>query len=141
VIRTAILAFPAANIVVVTGNIAYIYTGKECWGVHRNREPQVSDVVETIRRRMERSEDLAEVAGNTAIISETQPVGASPSCINHARFAAMSARLAQVSAKASADCLAQPARAHDPMHTEHVLRFLTDVRRIADAIAAYATGA
>jgi hypothetical protein len=57
-----------------------------------------------------------------------------PSCINHARFAAMSAHLAQVAAKASTNSLQQLASAYDRMEMDHVLRFLDDVRRIADAI-------
>jgi hypothetical protein len=89
---------------------------------------------------MLRSEDIAAVANETASTSDAQSVGANPSSINHARFAAMSARLAQVSAKAAADSLAQPDCAHDRMHMDFVLRFLTDVRRITDAITAYATG-
>jgi hypothetical protein len=113
---------------------------RELWRVHQNREHQVSDVVGTIHRRMRRSEDLAAVADETAGMSETQSAGASPSSISHARFAAMSARLAQAAAKASADSLSLPAHAHDPVQMEQVLRLLTDVRRIADAIAEYATG-
>jgi hypothetical protein len=108
--------------------------------VHQDREQQASDVVDTIRRRMQRSEDIAAVADETASTSEVQSVGANPSSINHARFTAMSARLAQVSAKASADSLSLPARAHDPVQMEHVLRLLTDVRRITDAISEFATG-
>jgi hypothetical protein len=108
--------------------------------VDQYNEHQVSNVVDTIRRRMQRCEELAEAAGETARTSETQSVAADPSCINNVRFAALSSRLAQVSAKAAADSLAQPDCAHDRMHMDFVLRFLTDVRRIADAIAAYATG-
>jgi hypothetical protein len=48
--------------------------------------------------------------------------------------------LAQVAAKASADALAQPASAHDPVPIETVLRLLTDVRRIADVMAEFAAG-
>jgi hypothetical protein len=55
--------------------------------VHQNREYQVSNVVEAIRRQMQRSEDLAAVADETASTSEARSVGASPSCVSHARFA------------------------------------------------------
>jgi len=108
--------------------------------VHQDREQQASDVVDTIRRRIQRAEEFAIVAIETAGMSELQAGTATPSSISHARFAALSSRLAQVSAKASADSLAQPACAHDAMHTEIVLRFLTDVRRISDAVAAFAAG-
>jgi hypothetical protein len=50
----------------------------------------------------------------------------------------MSARLAEVAAKASADALAQPAAAHDPVPIEMVLRLLSDVRRIADVMEEFA---
>jgi hypothetical protein len=106
--------------------------------VHQDSEQLNSEVVDTIRRRMERCEEL--VVDGTARLSEPQSVGANPSSISHARFAALSSRLAQVSAKVSADSLTQPARAHEPMQMEIVLRFLTDVRRIADAVAEFATG-
>jgi hypothetical protein len=108
--------------------------------VHRDSKQLNSEVVDTIRRRMERCEELGAVVDETARLSEPQSVGANPSSISHARFAALSSRLAQVSAKVSADSLTQPARAHDPMQMEIVLRFLTDVRRIADAVAEFATG-
>jgi hypothetical protein len=108
--------------------------------VHQDREQQTSNVVDTIRRRMERCEELAAVVDETARLSEPQSVGANPSSISHARFAALSSRLAQVAAKVSADSLTRPACAHDPMQIEIVLRFLTDVRRIADAVAEFATG-
>jgi hypothetical protein len=106
--------------------------------VHAEPKHQVLGVVDTICRRMERSEDA--VAAATAGKNEVQSMVASPSSINHARFSAMSARLAQVAAKASADALAQPASAHDPVEMGHVLRLLSDVRRIADAIAEFAAG-
>jgi hypothetical protein len=130
----------AVNIIVYTRAMAYIFASKELRRVHQNREQQVSNVVDTICRRMQRSEDLAAIADETASMSEAQSVGVSPSCVSHARFAAMSARLAQVAAKASADSLSLPAHAHDPAPMEHVLRLLTDVRRITDAIAEFAAG-
>jgi hypothetical protein len=107
--------------------------------VHQNREQQASDVVDTIRRRMERSDELATIVDETARLSEPQSAAANPSSISCARFAALSSRLAQVAAKASADSLARVACAHDRMHMDDVLRFLTDVRRIADAVAEFAT--
>jgi hypothetical protein len=113
---------------------------KELRRVHQNRERQASGVVDTIRRRLQRAEEWAEVAIETPSVSASQSAAADPSSISHARFAALSSRLAQVSAKASADSLGQPACAHDPVHTEIVLRFLTDVRRISDAVAALAIG-
>lgn len=128
------------NTIVYTCAIVYMFASKELERVQQSREQQVSNVVDTIRRRMQRSEDLAAVADETARMGEAQPVGISPSSVSHARFAAMSARLAQVAAKASADSLSLPARAHDPVQMEHVLRLLTDIRRIADAIAEYAAG-
>jgi hypothetical protein len=108
--------------------------------VRQDRKHRASDVVDTIRRRMERSEGLATVVDETARLSDPQSVPTSPSSISHARFSALSSRLAQVSAKASADSLTRPACAHDPIQMETVLRFLTDVRRIADVITAFATG-
>jgi hypothetical protein len=69
-----------------------------------------------------------------------QAVAADPSSISHVHFAALSSRLAQVSAKASADSTAAPARAHDPLQMDLVMRFLSDVRQIADTIAGFATG-
>jgi hypothetical protein len=100
--------------------------------MRQNREHQASDMVDTIRRRMQRADEFAEVATETARVSASQSAAADPSSISHARFAALSSRLAQVSAKAAC--------AHDPMYTEIVLRFLTDVRRISDAVAALAAG-
>jgi hypothetical protein len=108
--------------------------------MQQDRGHQVSDVVDTIRRRLQRAEEFAVVATETTEMSKLQAGTTSPSSISRARFAALSSRLAQVSARASADSLAQPACAHDPMHTEIVLRFLTDVRRISDAVAAFAVG-
>jgi hypothetical protein len=125
---------------IYTSAMAYMTACKELGRVHQNREYQISNVVETIRWQMQRSEGLAAVADETASTSEARSFGASPSCVSHARFAAMSARLAQVAAKASADSLSLPAHAHDPVQMEQVLRLLTDVLRIVDAIAEYATG-
>jgi hypothetical protein len=88
---------------------------------------------------MERLEDIASIPSDAAQSIETQPAAA-PSSVNRARFGAMTARLAQVAAKASADALAQPACAHDPVPMENVLRLLSDVRRVADVIADVATG-
>ena len=48
--------------------------------------------------------------------------------------------LAQLSAKAAADALIDPACAHEPVSMERILRYLSDVRRIADAIAEIAAG-
>jgi regulator of protease activity HflC (stomatin/prohibitin superfamily) len=107
--------------------------------VHQDREQLSSDVVDTIRRRMERCEEQAAVVDEAAKLSEAQPVAAYPASINRARFAALSSRLAQVAAKASADSLSRVDRAHDRMPMDDVLRFLTDVRRIADAVAEFAT--
>jgi hypothetical protein len=108
--------------------------------VHQDREQQTSNVVDTIRKRMERCEELATAVGETAELSEAQSVVAYPASINRARFAALSSRLAQVAAKASADSLSRVDCAHDRMRMDDVLRFLTDVRRIADAVAEFATG-
>jgi hypothetical protein len=108
--------------------------------VHQDREQQASDVVDTIRRRMQRSQELATVVDEATKLSEAQSVAAYPASINRARFAALSSRLAQVAAKASADSLARVACAHDRMHMDDVVRFLTDVRRISDAVAAFAAG-
>ena len=99
---------------------------------HPNR--QLIDVVDTIRRRMARTEKPA------PITAETRPGTGNATSINHARFSALTARLAQVAARAAADALAEPACAHDPVQEEHVLRFLTDVRRIAEVIADVAAG-
>jgi hypothetical protein len=89
---------------------------------------------------MQRLEDSTGIAGDAAqLIGTPSPTGI-PSSISHARFGAMSARLAQVAASASANALAQPASAYDPMQMEIVLRFLSDVRRIADVVAAVAAG-
>jgi hypothetical protein len=106
--------------------------------VHAESKHRVAGVVDAIRRRMERSEDA--VAAGTAGTNGSLSMVASPSSINRARFSAMSARLAQVAAKASADALAQPASAHDPVEMGYVLRLLSDVRRITDAIAEFAAG-
>lgn len=46
----------------------------------------------------------------------------------------MSAHLAQVAAKASTEALSDVACAHEAMPSELVMRFLEDVRRVADAI-------
>jgi hypothetical protein len=108
--------------------------------VHQNRKHRVPDVIDTIGRRMERLEDTASIAGDAAQSIENQPAAAAPSSVNRARFGAMTARLAQVAAKASADALAQPACAHDPVPMENILRLLSDVRRVADVIADVATG-
>src|SRR5690349_5440716 len=98
----------------------------------RNGSVQAFDAVETIRRRMARSE---EVAGDT-----DEARAGEPSSISRARCAALSSRLAQLAARAAADCLAVPARAHEAVPMETVLRLLSDVRRITEAIAAIAGG-
>jgi hypothetical protein len=108
--------------------------------VHQHGKHQVSDVVDTIAKRMQRSEDFIAGATRTATMSEAQSVAVNPSSINHARFAAMSARLAQVAARASADMIAEPALAYEPVEMDYLLRFLTDVRRITDAMAQFAMG-
>jgi hypothetical protein len=95
------------------------------------------DVIDTIAKRMLRYDDLAASTGSA---SNVRSIASSPSCINHARFSAMSAHLAEVAAKASADALAQPASAHDPVPIEIVLRLLSDVRCIADVMAEFAAG-
>jgi hypothetical protein len=97
----------------------------------------VPDVVDTIRRRSQCADTSSAVS---AMISGEPPTAADLSSINRARFSALSARLAQLSAKASADSLAQPACAHDPVPMEDVARLLTDLRRIADTIADIAAG-
>jgi hypothetical protein len=99
-----------------------------------------SDVVETIRRRMVRSEELAGTTVETATVTEDHLEVTNPSSISHVHFAALSSRLAQVSAKASADAMSVPACAHDPMSMEFIARYLTDLRRLADAITELATG-
>jgi hypothetical protein len=108
--------------------------------VEQDRDQLNSGVVDTIRRRMERCEELAADVGEVTKLSEAESVAAYPATINRARFAALSSRLAQVAAKASADSLSRVECAHDRMHMDDVLRFLTDVRRIADAVAEFATG-
>lgn len=95
----------------------------------------VLDVVDTIQRRMHRSEQLPMVPADTAL-----PLVEDPSCISRSHFACLSSRLAQVAAKASADAIAAPASAHDPMPSATVLRLLTDLWRMADAIAAISAG-
>jgi GAF domain-containing protein len=107
--------------------------------VHQDPEQLASDVVDTIRRRMERCEELATVVDEAARLSEAQSVAVYPASINRAHFSALSSRLAQVAAKASADSLSRVDCAHDRMHMDDVLRFLTDVRRIADSVAEFAT--
>lgn len=97
-------------------------------------------VVDTIRRRMDRGEQMTDAMTGMPNLQYAQSVVDSPSSISHARFAALSSRLAQVAAKASADAMAAPARAHAPMPADAVLRFLSDLRRMADAIAAISAG-
>jgi hypothetical protein len=96
--------------------------------------------MDTIRRRMERAEELVAITAETATLSETRPAAGNATSINHARFSALTARLAQLAAKAAADALTEPACAHDPVQEERVLRFLSDVRRIAEVIADIAAG-
>ena len=69
------------------------------------------------------------------------PITPDPSSICSARFGALAARLAQLSAKASGDTLTDPACAHEPVSMERIVRYLSDVRRIADAIAEIAARA
>ena len=78
----------------------------------------------------------------TATPSEVRPAVGSATSISHARFSAVTARVAQVAARAAADALAEPACAHDPVQEERILRFLAscDVRRIAEVIADVAGG-
>ena len=97
-------------------------------------------VVDTIRRRMDRAEQVIDAMTGTPSPQSSRSMIDSPSSISHARFAALSSRLAQVAAKASADAMAVPASAHTPMPADAVLRFLSDLRRMADAIAAISTG-
>jgi hypothetical protein len=108
--------------------------------VQPNRNRGVLEVVDTIRQRMHRSEQSPRVPAGVAPAGATHPLVEDPSCISHAHFAALSSRLAQVAAKASADAIAAPASAHDPMPSDTVLRLLTDLRRMADAIAAVSAG-
>jgi hypothetical protein len=89
---------------------------------------------------MARTDELAAITAETATSSEVRPVTDSPSSLSHARFSALTARLAQLAAKATADSLAEPACAHDPVREERILRFLSDVRRIAETIADIAAG-
>ena len=98
---------------------------------------QVIDVVDTIRQRMARTEEPAPIPATS---DEVRPGTGNATSINHARFSALTARLAQVAARAAADSLAEPACAHDPVQDECILRFLADVRRIAEAIADVAAG-
>lgn len=70
--------------------------------MQQSRKHQVPDVIDTIGRRMERLEDIGSIPSDAAQSIETQPAAA-PSSVNRARFGAMTARLAQVAAKASAD--------------------------------------
>jgi hypothetical protein len=113
-------------------SVAEQYPGPEC--------RHVIDMVDTIRRRMARADEVAAITTGTATSSEALPVTDSPSSLNHARFSALTARLAQLAAKAAADSLAEPACAHDPVQDEYILRFLSDVRRITEAIADIAAG-
>ncbi len=76
-------------------------------------------------------------AAATAALAATKP---DPSSISHARFSSMSARLAQIAAKVSADSLSEPASAHDAVPMERVARFLGEVWRITDAIFDTASG-
>jgi hypothetical protein len=108
--------------------------------VHKETEHLVLDVVDTIRRRMERYNEIPADPSEVRAANEVPLPTGSPSSINHARFASLSARLARVAAKASADSLPSPACSHDAVQADVVLRFLTDVRRIADAIAEFASG-
>ncbi len=102
---------------------------------------QQSAVVDTTGKRMQRTEDWAAGRAETARLRGESPNACGPlSSINHARFGAMAARLAQVAAKASADALRQPERAHDAVPEADVLRFLSDVRRIMNAVAEFAAG-
>ncbi len=71
---------------------------------------QALQVVDTIRRRMDRSESLADPANNMPDLDSAPPTDISTS-ISHAHFAALSSRLAQVAAKASADAMAMPVHA------------------------------
>ncbi len=108
---------------------------------HPGREGRhVIDVVDTIRRRMVRADELAAITAETATSNEVRPATNSPSSLSHARFSALTARLAQVAARAAADALAEPAYAHDPVQEECILRFLGDVRRIAETISDIAAG-
>ena len=88
---------------------------------------QVIDVVDTIRRRMARTEEPVPIPAETATSGKVRPGTGNATSINHARFSALTARLAQVAARAAADALAEPACAHDPAQEEHVLRFLRSV--------------
>jgi hypothetical protein len=108
--------------------------------VHPDRGLQALTVVETIERRMNRVERIAEPEAGTPDPHPAQSMTEPPSSISHAHFAALSSRLAQVAAKASADAVSPPACAYDPMPADVVLRLLTDVRRMADAIAALSAG-
>jgi len=105
-----------------------------------NRGHQTFKVVDTIRRRMNRDVRGAEPVAGTPDLRSGQTTTDAPSSISHAHFAALSSRLAQVAAKASADAMAVPVSAHEPMPEDAVLRFLSDLRRMADAIAAISAG-
>jgi hypothetical protein len=101
---------------------------------------QVIDVVDTLRRRMARTEEPVAITAETATSGVVRPGTGNATSINHARFSALTARLAQVAARAAADSLAEPACAHDPVQQECILRLLTDVRRIVEVIADVAAG-
>jgi hypothetical protein len=117
-----------------------IYQNRKSTAVEPDRNPDVLKVVETIRQRASRSEQSAQPAGGDVPQGATQALVEDPTSISHLRFAALSSRLAQVAARASADAIAAPARAHDPMPSDTVLRLLTDIRRMAEAIAAISAG-
>ena len=108
--------------------------------VEQHSGRQIIDVVDTIRRRMARSEEPVPITAETATSGKVRSGTGNATSINHARFSALTARLAQVAARAAADSLAEPACAHDPVQEERILRFLSDVRRIAEAIADIAAG-
>jgi hypothetical protein len=100
----------------------------------------VEVTLDTIRRRIARTEGPAVITAEPATLSDVRSATDSPSSLSHARFSALTARLAQIAARAAADSLAEPACAHDPVLEERILRFLSDVRRIAEAIADIAAG-
>ena len=119
---------------------SYVSTNRKLTAVEPDRNLDVLKVVETIRQRASRSEQSAQPAGGDVPQGATQALAEDPTSISHLHFAALSSRLAQVAAKASADAIAAPACAHDPMPSDTVLRLLSDIRRMADAIAAISAG-
>ena len=94
--------------------------------MHRDRGHQALKVVETIERRMDRGEQRPEAAVDP---SRAQSMTETPTSINHVHFAALSSRLAQVAAKASADAMSAPACAYHHFSSpggEHQRRSFAD---------------